>query len=95
MEAVQNRLFSACTEPEGRGLCLQAVRGTPIIIPLSRWEMAACQEYSTLLLIMQGLEDYLMQENCEEGELLWRAEATAGSCANLPGPVDAGGIGTG
>lgn len=56
-----------------------------------------CQEYSTLLLIVQGLEDYLMQGNCDEGELLWRAEATAGSCASLPGPVDvcAGGIGAG
>lgn len=88
---------SACTEPERRGLCLQAVRGTPIIVSLSRLEVAVCQEYSTLLLIVQGLEDYLMQGNCDEGELLWRAEATAGSCASLPGPVDvcAGGVGAG
>lgn len=59
--------------------------------------MAVCKVYSTLLLIVQGLEDCLMQGNCDEGELLWRAEATAGSCASLPGPVDvcAGGIGVG
>lgn len=57
--------------------------------------MAVCQEYSTFLLIVQGLGDCLMQGNCDEGELLWRAEATAGSCASLPGLVDvcAGDIG--
>lgn len=44
-----------------------------------------CQEYSTLLLIVQGLEDYVTQGNCHEGELLWRAEARAGSCVSLPG----------
>lgn len=47
--------------------------------------MAMCQEYSTLLLIVQGLEDYVTQGNCHEGELLWRAEARAGSCVSLPG----------
>lgn len=62
--------------------------GTSQIISLSWREVAVCKEYSTLLLIVQGLEGCLMQGNCDEGELLWRAEATAGSCASLPGPVD-------
>lgn len=103
MEAVQNRLLYSVVAPQlaqnqkEEGCVSKAVRGTPIIVSLSRLEVAVCQEYSTLLLIVQGLEDYLMQGNCDEGELLWRAEATAGSCASLPGPVDvcAGGIGAG
>lgn len=47
-----------------------------------------CQEYSTLLLRVQGLEDCLIQGSCDEGELLWQADAMAGSCASLPGLLD-------
>lgn len=94
MEAVQNRL-SLCSviEPQlAQNQKEEAVSpgcwGNSQIISSSPQEVTVCQEHSTLLLREQGLEDCLIRGNGDEGELLWRADATAGSCASLPGLLD-------
>lgn len=99
METAQNMLFSCsivpqlAEKPKGRGLCLQAVTGTPIMCILSQVKLVKGNG-SVLGILNLSLNSAGMKgvPNARgivmSGNYCGRAEATAGSSASLPGPMD-------
>lgn len=103
MEAVQNRL-SLCpvvvpqlAQNQKEEGCVSRLLGElPNHIFISTGD-GSVSGILYLALKSAGVRGLLIQGNCDEGQLLWQADATAGSSASLPGLMDvcAGGIGAG